>query len=602
VSGTTGYEFLNDLNQLYVDPRATGALDDLYLRMSGSTAGFAEVAYAQKQHIMATLFAADVARLTNQLGRLAEGDRYGRDLTLQELQDALVEVTAALPVYRTYTREFALSDRDRAYVEQALAAASRRKPSNQAGLTFLRRVLLLELPTRATPEQRQQWLAFVMRWQQFTGPVTAKGVEDTALYVYNRLISLNEVGGDPGALGISVPDFHRRNAARLAHWPGSLNATSTHDTKRGEDVRARINVLSEIPTLWAERVDRWRAWNAAKRLTVNGQTVPDGNVELFLYQTLVGAWPLDDAEVPEFKERLRAYLVKASKEAKTHTSWLEPNEEYEAALLRFADQILQHTYDNQFLADLLGFLRPVAYYGALSALAQLLLKIAAPGVPDFYQGTELWAFTLVDPDNRRAVDFAARARLLDDLQSREAPRAADLLSDLLDNWPDGRVKLYVTYKALHARRANPALFTAGAYIPLAVTGHRSDHVCAFARHHGQSWALAVVPRLILGLVRSSGGSAANVTDLPLTPPLGEPVWADTALALPAAAPPRWRNALTGEVLSPDPSAAPHTPSVPSGSVQTLRLARVFQRFPLALLLAEPEFDSPPSLYGCQVGG
>ncbi len=568
VCGTTGYDFLNAVNGLFVDPAGVEALDGLYRRVTGRGADFASVVHDKKRRVVADLFRADLQRLVRQLGRLAEGDRHGRDLTLEELEQALVEVTVHLPVYRTYVRDYVVGTRDRGYLERAVGEARRAKPALERALVFLGRVLLLEFPLHLGPEGRRMWLDFVMRWQQFTGPVMAKGFEDTALYTYNRLVSLNEVGGDPARPGLSVAEFHRRNGARLRHWPHTLNSTSTHDTKRGEDVRARIAVLSEIPGLWAARVERWMRLNAPEKRVVRGRPVPDADIEFLLYQTLVGAWPLREEEVPEFRERLRAYMLKAAREARVHTGWLEPDEEYEGALLAFVDRILEPGPENRFLEDFLEFQPFVAYYGALNSLAQVMLKIAAPGVPDFYRGTELWDFSLVDPDNRRPVDFGLRAARLAELQERTGdPR--DLAGELLAGWRDGRVKLYLTWRALRFRRDHRRLFAGGDYLPLVAAGPGRDHLCAFARRLEGTWAVVAAPRLC---VRLAGGEAGPESIPPAVPPLGEAAWGETTLLLPSGAPEHWRNVLTGEQ-----AVARHG---------TLPLADVFRCFPVALLHGE----------------
>jgi len=568
VCGTTGYDFLNAVNGLFVDPAGVEALDGLYRRVTGRGADFASVVHEKKRRVVAELFRADLQRLVRHLGRLAEGDRHGRDLTLEELEQALVEVTVHLPVYRTYVRDYVVGTRDRGYLERAVGEARRAKPALERALVFLGRVLLLRFPSYLGPEGRRMWLDFVMRWQQFTGPVMAKGFEDTALYTYNRLVSLNEVGGDPARAGLSVAEFHRRNEARLRHWPHTLNSTSTHDTKRGEDVRARIAVLSEIPGLWAARVERWMRLNAPAKRVVRGRPVPDADIEFLLYQTLVGAWPLREEEVPEFRERLRAYMLKAAREARVHTGWLEPDEEYEGALLAFVDRILEPGPENRFLEDFLEFQPFVAYYGALNSLAQVLLKIAAPGVPDFYRGTELWDFSLVDPDNRRPVDFGLRAARLAELQERTGdPRG--LAGELLAGWRDGRVKLYLTWRALRFRRAHRRLFAGGDYLPLGAAGPGRDHLCAFARRLEGTWAVVAAPRLC---VRLAGGEAGPESMPPAVPPLGEAAWGETTLLLPSGAPEHWRNVLTGEQ-----AVARHG---------TLPLADVFRCFPVALLHGE----------------
>ncbi|MGQ9711948.1 MAG: malto-oligosyltrehalose synthase [Desulfotomaculales bacterium] len=587
VHGTTGYDFLNAVNGLFVDGRGAAALGEIYAGLGGCEADFATVVYDQKRRVMRELFPGEVRNLTRELALLAEHDRYGRDLTLPELEDALVETTACLPVYRTYIRAFPVERRDRTCIEHAAAEAVRRSPAARPACDFLRRVLLLAFPGCLAEEQRQAWLRFVMRWQQFTGPVMAKGFEDTALYLYNRLVSLNEVGGNPQSTGMSVAELHRRHRARQERWPHTLNATSTHDTKRGEDVRARINVLSEIPAAWAGHLERWRAWNRPKKPVVHGEAVPDDNTELLIYQTLVGAWPLREKELPAFRERLEGYLVKAAREAKVHTHWLHPDAAYEDALLQFARSILDPADDNRFLEDFTRFQQVAAYYGALNSLAQVLLKIASPGMPDFYRGTEIWDFSLVDPDNRRPVDFETRAAMLAALRGREGAGLPALAKELLDHWQDGRIKLYVTYKALTFRRSHRELFAAGEYVPLEAAGPRREHVCAFARRHGAAWALVAVPRLMarLAAARRETPPDDGPADLPpLRPPLGEATWGKTSLLLPAAAPDRWRNVFTGETVAVPP--APATGTGPTGK-RSLPLAGVLRRFPVALLAMEP---------------
>ncbi|MGB9803784.1 malto-oligosyltrehalose synthase, partial [Desulfofundulus sp.] len=555
VHGTTGYDFMNMLNALFVSGEGLAALEEIYRRASGNKPDFNAVVYACKKKVLQELFAGEMRALACQLDAVTASDRHGRDLSLKELELALVELTACLPVYRTYTREQLVSTRDRNLIVQAAEVAGKLHPELKRALAFLRRVLLLEVPDPSAA------LKFAMRWQQFTGPAMAKGFEDTALYRYNRLISLNEVGGNPASPGISVEEFHRYNQEKRERWPHTMNATSTHDTKRSEDVRARINILSEIPHLFAERLEHWQKMNQHKKPAVKGRPVPGGNMELFIYQTLLGAWPLEEGEVTSFKQRLRSYLIKAAREAKTWTSWLNPDPVYEEALLKFVEAILDPEEGNGFLKDFLEFQKIIAFYGALSSLAQVLLKITSPGVPDFYQGTELWNFSLVDPDNRRPVDFPLRVRLLSELQEREKQCGPlSLAEELLSTWPDGRLKLYLTYKALHFRRNHRRLFQAGEYIPLAATGPRHRHVCAFARRAGDDLFLVAVPRLL-----------AQLTPHPteLKPPLGEKIWGETALAMPFQAAGHWTNVFTGERIQTEG--------------ENLPLAKVFSHFPVALL-------------------
>lgn len=561
VCGTTGYEFLNALNRVFVDRRGSKVLDQTYARFIGARLVFRDIVYQSKCLVINTLFGGEIRSLGQQLGRLAEGDRGARDLPLGELDQALVEVTACFPIYRTYLRGDSVPPRDRRYIEQAMAEARRRNPSlSPQVLGFLGSVLRLETPPYLSAQQREARLRFVTRWQQFTGPVMAKGFEDTSLYIYNRLMSLNEVGGDPEAMGVLPQEFHRCMAARQVHWPYSLSSTSTHDTKRGEDARARINVLSEIPGRWRKRVTLWRRLNSRHVRTIDGRAAPDRNEEYLLYQTLLGAWPVEPSGVRPFRERLQGYVIKAAREAKVHTRWIRPDTRREKALVEFVQSILKPSARSGFLKDFLRFQKEVAFLGMLNGLGQVLLKIAAPGVPDFYQGTELWDQSLVDPDNRRPVDFAMRKRLLRELESAGQGKGIPL-GGMLKRWRDGRVKLHVIAMALRFRRAHPELFLGGEYLPLEATGRGVDHLCAFARRWRGAWVLVAVPRLLSRLTGSEKF------------PLGKPVWGSGVLRLPGGSPKHWLNVLTGETIAGRPLA----------KERSLPLERVFHSFPLALL-------------------
>jgi (1->4)-alpha-D-glucan 1-alpha-D-glucosylmutase len=551
VCGTTGYEFARAASSVLVDSKGLEELGAIYARFTKDERDFETVVYEAKKAVIGQMFAGEVLSLSVQLGLLADHDRYGRDLSPEDLRHALVEVTACLPVYRTYVRGFEVG-RDGPVMAGAIKEAARRAPAiPESVFEFLQRLLLLQFPASLCQDLRSAWLRFVRRWQQFTGPVMAKGLEDTACYIYNRLVSLNEVGGSPEAG--TIAEFHRFNQARQKSWPLSLSPTSTHDTKRSEDMRARIHLLSEIPGAWERRLKRWRTWNARCKSLAGGVPAPAPNDEIFIYQTLLGAWPIDPAEVEEFHERLQAYLLKALREAKTHTSWMAPNEDYESAVSRFASAILAPSKGNRFLKDFLAFQKGIAFHGCLQSLTQTLLRIAAPGVPDTYQGTEVWNLSMVDPDNRRPVDFARIQNMLESLGERTP-------AVLLQRWQDGAVKLYLVHKALEVRNRNPDVFSGGDYIPLTSSGPREDHVIAFARHAGDSWALAVAPRFLLKL--SGGGK----------PPLGRRVWRDTEVRLPENAPLRWSNVLTGESLT-----------VFEG--RTIPLPLILRRFPAALLTA-----------------
>ncbi len=561
VSGTTGYDFLCAVNNLFVNGAGLDDLTRIYARFTGITSSFNDVVYEQKKRMIDQLFAGEVLALGLHLSLLAEGDRYARDLSTSELRQALIELTACMPVYRTYIRDQSIPPRDYAFLQKAFEEARRRNPEISPGVfDFLEQVLLLRVPEGSSEDLRAEWQRFVMRWQQLTGPVTAKGVEDTALYIYNRLVSLNDVGGSQRA--ISPEEFHRFNASRRARWPVTMNATSTHDTKRSEDVRARINVISEMPAEWTRAVLRWRRANRPFQVECGGRTIPDSNDEYLIYQTLVGAWPIYEGEIPSFRERIEHYVVKAAREAKTQTSWLRPDERYETCLVNFVRAILTDGPQNQFLPEFLKVQKKVAYYGAINSLSQVLLKIASPGVPDFYQGSLLWDFSLVDPDNRRPVDFESRLNFLDELHGWKAHDRSGPVEALLSDWQDGGVKLYVTYKGLRFRHARPELFIEGDYLPLMPEGLRRENVVAFARRRQDQWVIAAVPRLLSRLSTQE------------KMPFGKPTWRDTVLRLPHGAPSKWFNVLTGEYIAASPQN------------QLIEVHRLFQRFPVALLSAE----------------
>lgn len=561
VQGTTGYEFIRAVNAVFLRKRGVERLERSYWKLVGSNRRFQDVRYAKKKLVMKELFGSEMAALTQRLAKLAAEDRKARDVLLSELSRALLEVTACLPVYRTYTRDFDTAAEDRRIIQETVERARLHCPeAHSLALNFLSSVLLLEA-AGLSREQRQERLEFVQRWQQCTGPVMAKGLEDTTHYVYNALISLNDVGTDREGADQTAENFHEWNRERCRRQPYGLNATSTHDTKRSEDVRARLNVLSEMPDSWHRCVSRWSGYNSKKKPKLHGRPVPDRNEETFFYQTLAGAWPLFDSEAAAFRKRLSAYLVKAAREAKVHTSWLHPNEAYETAFNAFAVRVLE---DSRFLEDFKKFQSRLAFYGALNSLAQVLSKIASPGVPDFYQGTELWDFSLVDPDNRRPIDYESRAAYLKAIRHRaEGVERFQLFEELLSCWKDGRIKLYITHKALEFRRSHADLFLQGDYLPLATSGRKKEHVFSFARCKEGVWAIVAVPRFCSALVREGQF------------PLGEASWQRNHLVLPPDAPQAWLNLLTG-----DPVRAQRR-----GGRQLLYLAEILRHLPVAVLRA-----------------
>ena len=556
VHGTTGYEFAAVVNHLFVDTRNERAMDDIYTRFVRGRVSFDEIAYRSKKQILHETMSGDINSLGHQLNRFSERNRHFRDFTLYSLISTLKEIIACFPVYRTYiTPDEPVSGHDRRFITEAVRAAKRRAAATTPFVfAFIERLLLKQTPSTVAEDCEEQ-ARFIGKFQQITGPVAAKGIEDTAFYLYNRLLSLNEVGADPRRFGLSPGDLHAWLADRQRRWPSALSATSTHDTKRGEDVRARLNVLSEIPGAWKSAVARWRTLNRRHKRDIRGSLAPDANEEYLLYQTLVGAWPFDQ-DIASFRERIRKCMVKSLREAKVHTSWFGPDEEYEDGVLRFVDAILETRRPNPFLESFQPFQARVAELGIYNSLAQLLIKIAAPGVPDFYQGSELWDLNLVDPDNRRPVDYEKRRQALARLKDHAVPE------QLLDERANGVVKLFVMTRALETRAQLRRVFEHGEYLPLQTTGTRRDCLFAFARRDGAATAIACVPRLVAALVPDGA-----------TPPVGASVWADTRIELPhaadAAAARRFRDRFTGATVE--------------ATDGTISAAQLFERFPVALL-------------------
>ena len=516
IAGTTGYDFLNRLGGLFVDPAGEGPMTDFYAAFTGEPVDYIAMVRDKKHYVLKELFGSDVNRLVTLLTEVCEHQKRYRDYTRRELTTMIREVIACFPVYRTYVRaeQGQVGELDVRYINEAIEAAKANRPEiDPELLDFLRDLLILRL----TGDVESQ---LVMRFQQNTGPVMAKGLEDTVFYNFNRLVALNEVGGDPGRFGILPAKFHGDCLETRRLWATSMTTTTTHDTKRSEDVRARISLLSEIPEEWGRAVERWSEHNRRHKT----DDLPDRNAEYLLYQILVGAWPID-------VDRATAYMLKATREAKAKTSWTNPNEPYEEALKKFVAGLMA---DKGFVADLEGFVEPLIEPGRVNSLSQALIKFTAPGVPDIYQGNELWDMSLVDPDNRRPVDYDLRRKLLADLAKSPSPE------DILRRTDEGLPKLWVTRQAMHFRRRRPELFgPEGDYRPIEATGAKADHIVAFVRGRG---CVAVAPRLPIGL----GGD-----------------WGDTAIELPDG---MWTGELTGE-------------QVRGGRV---RVGDLLARFPVAL--------------------
>jgi (1->4)-alpha-D-glucan 1-alpha-D-glucosylmutase len=542
VHGTSGYDFLVMANSLFVDGANVDAFTKIYQEWTGDQTSFEDLVYQKKRWVLENSLASELQMLTHRLDRLAQTNRHSRDFTHNALRHALREVVACFPVYRSYVTARGVHEADHAHVKQAVNRAAARNPQLDPGIFRF----VGDAVARA---DNADWLAFAGKFQQLTAPTTAKGIEDTAFYIYNRLVTLNEVGGEPSHFGVSPEKLHAYLADRQKKWPYALSALSTHDTKRSEDVRARLNVLSELPDEWAARVKRWGELNARHR-------GPDRNEEYLIYQTLIGAWPLEPwaaAEYDDFVKRVQAYMVKAMREAKINTSWTNQNSSHETAVQEFIAAILDETRGGEFLADLRPFRKRISHLGLLNSLAQTVLRLTAPGVPDTYQGQELWDFSLVDPDNRRPVDYAKRTEMLNVI-SAASP------SEMLASKEDGRIKLFVTSRALAARRDHPKLFSAGEYLPLSATGEKAAHVFAFARRDGNQSSIVIIPRLVAGLLGPD-------FDLPT----GEHVWGNSTLKLPNGAT-VFRDIYTGKTVNGNEP----------------RLADLFNDLPIAVLLSDPK--------------
>jgi len=538
IAGTTGYDFMNLVNGLFVDPKSELAFDRIYRQFAGIATNFEQFAYRAKKDIMRATLASELEVLATMLDRIAEMDRRSNDYTFNVLRDALTEVVASFPVYRTYvTQEDIEEDDDRFIAWAVLAAQKRSELGDDRVFDFIASVLRVATGAESERYDRRVVLRFAMKFQQYTSPVMAKAVEDTAFYRYVRLASLNEVGGDPRRFGTPVAEFHRKNAERAEFHPHAMLATATHDHKRGEDTRVRIDALSEMPGLWERMIRRWNRLNARRKGNADGGPAPTENDEYHLYQALIGTWPLawfdresiDARESEAYIERIGEYVRKAMREAKFRTSWTNPNAAYESAMLAFVRSLLTPDNSNIFFREMNAFVREIAPGAALSSLAQVTLKLTSPGVPDIYQGCEFWDFSLVDPDNRRPVDYSRREAALEAMRTAVARgNAAPLAADLLAHWRDGRVKAYVTWRLLQLRREYPKAFLDGAYVALDTTGVHADHLVAYARDA----ILVVVPRLVRKLVGRDDAETRLFFD-------------DERIRLPTTSAPRYIDRFTG---------------------------------------------------------
>ncbi len=568
VHGTTGYGFMNLLNGVFIDTANKPAFLRLYQQFTGNAVNFSDLIYQCKKLILRVAMSSELHVLACKLDRLSEQLRYSRDFTLNSLQYALGELIACFPIYRTYTStdQTEVNEEDLRHIRRAIREARHHNPAISRSLfDFIGSLLLLEDPEGLTEDQLAERRNFVLRFQQLTGPVMAKGMEDTAFYRYFPLASLNEVGGEPARFGITTEVFHEKNQQRMDERPYGLSATSTHDTKRSEDVRARLNVLSEMPAHWYRNILRWRRMNQDYRMQLNGTEAPYDNDEYLNYQTLVGAWPLSPSMVvgpDEFAERIEEYIIKAIREAKVHSSWISPNEAYERGVRQFIRGILELASANRFMNDFTGFQQTIARAGMFNSLSQTLLKITLPGVPDFYQGTEIWDFSLVDPDNRRPVDFSERKKLLSQIREAESGSLLDFIERMIERLEDGRIKMYLIMRALNFRRARYELFATGNYQPLCVSGSRKNHVIAFSRNLRNKSVIVAAGRFFTRL-----GVPENL-------PIGRETWNETFIELEKNM--RfcsYRNVITGEVLRLKEERNKYG----------LPLAEVFSHLPLAMM-------------------
>ncbi len=559
--GTTGYEFSNHLVHLFTNSATEGRFTKLYHRITGNSERFQDVVYEKKLLVMETAFASEFTALGRELDLISENHRYYRDFTRNQLTRALREVTACFPVYRTYvTAECPPSVEDERVILRAVSAARRRNPSiDKPVFDFIRNLLFMRLPEDISEAQRDQHVRFVMRFQQCTGPVMAKGLEDTALYLYHRFVALNEVGGNPGEFGMKTTEFHRLNSERALHFPQAMLTTSTHDTKRSEDVRMRMAAISEIPDDWKKGVTKWMRMNRKFRTRVDEDFAPSPNEEYLLYQTLVGAWPIETM-TPELRssliERIQAYMLKALKEGKVNSSWVEPNEDWENAVCKFIESILDENSGASFQQEFLPLVEKVSVPGMWNSLSETILKCTSPGVPDIYQGTDLWDLSLVDPDNRRPVNYDIRSEALASLNNSSP-------EELIADWKSGRIKLDVIRRLLRFRREEAAFFRQADYLGLEVSGRHADHCVAFLRSNPGKQLLVIISRLTASMGDNLTGRA----------------WEDTIIHLPdLQGGCQWHDILTGTVLEND-----HGNQLPVGSM--------LKHYPFAVAFLPARTDS-----------
>ncbi|MBU4305660.1 MAG: malto-oligosyltrehalose synthase [Candidatus Omnitrophica bacterium] len=554
IQGTTGYDFMNYVNRLFCVKENEGQLTKIYFKFANLTTSYERLIQDKKRLIIGKHMAGDIDNLAQLMKKVAGHHRFGRDITLYGLKRALVEVVTFFSVYRTYINHSNFEESDKNYINEAIEKAHRNAPGLEYEIDFIKKFLLLELVENFIEEEKKEFWQFIMKFQQLTAPIMAKGFEDTVFYTFNKLLSLNEVGGDPALPGIEPKDFFEFLRNRSSRTPHSFNATATHDTKRGEDVRARINVLSEMPDIWKTYLEQWAKINKTKKQKNGDEHMPDANDEYFIYQTLLGSFPFAMDEFDSYKKRIKDYVIKAVREAKVHTAWIKPDHKYEEACISFVEKLLDQDKENKFFQSFQELRSRVSHYGICNSLSQALIKMTAPGVTDFYQGTELWDLSLVDPDNRRPVDYGIRMKYLKFIQEGIAHDIPALVDELLKTKDDGRIKLFLIYQILQLRKKHEDLFLRGDFVPLNIEGEHSKSVIAYARKLNNSWAITVAPRFLTKIIKE--------TEFPL----GKEMWKDTYIQLTDLMPGNVVDAITlrrlqcqnkvfiGEVLSHFPVA------------------------------------------------
>jgi len=536
VQGTTGYDFLNAVNSVFCMKDNRKLFMRAYYKFTNFHTTYEDLMIKKKRLIIGKHIAGYIDNLAQWLKNISSKDRYGRDITLYGLRKALVEVMAHFPVYRTYVNFEDAHETDMGYIKEAIDKSREKSPELVYELAFIEKFMLLNYDANVSDDGKGTWIQFIMSFQQQTGALMAKGFEDTLLYVYNMLLSLNEVGGSPHHFGMTIDEFHEFNKERFEDSPYTMNTTSTHDTKRGEDIRARINVLSELPIEWEYHLKLWRKINRNKKKRGRSYNIPDANDEYFLYQTLLGAYPCGaDSDMKKgFLNRIKEYIRKAVREAKVHTAWIKPDEDYEESYLSFIEKILEDSEENMFMKSFLPFHKRVVSYGIFNSLSQTMIKITGPGIPAFYQGAELWDLNLVDPDNRRQVDFKYRKNVLAHIKEKENSDMIGLIEELYSTKGDGRIKMFLTYRVLKARGDNLHIFEKGTYLPIKTEGKHKDCAIAFARRHENSWAIIIAPRYFSNIIKDD------------EKPLGGSIWGDTRIILPDGAPSKWIDVVTGQ--------------------------------------------------------